>query len=102
MLALVRHSTQTPIAAFDVSSGKVEGVVGDRRTEAEFATFLDQPLATTSPLVLRDQETGTTWDEGGVALEGALAGQQLTPIVDSYVGFWFAWSLYFRNLRLYE
>ncbi len=51
MLALVRHSTKTPIAAFDVSSGKVEGVVGDRRTEADFATFLDQLLASASPQV---------------------------------------------------
>ncbi len=49
MLALVRHGTQTLIAAFDFSSGKVEGVVGDRCTEADFATFLDQLLASTSP-----------------------------------------------------
>jgi hypothetical protein len=41
----VRHGTQALIAAFDVSSGKVEGVVGNRRTEAGFANLLDQPLA---------------------------------------------------------
>ncbi len=51
MLALVRQGTQTPIAAFDVSSGKVEGVIGNRRTEADFATFLDQLLASASPLI---------------------------------------------------
>ena len=51
MLALVRHGTQTLFAAFDVSSGKVESVVGDRRTEADFATFLDQLLALASPRV---------------------------------------------------
>ncbi len=49
MLALVRQGTQTPIAAFDVSSGK--GVVGDRCTEADFATFLDQLLASASPQI---------------------------------------------------
>ncbi len=51
MLALVRHGTQTLIAALDVSSGKVESVVGDRRTEADFATFLDQLLASASPQI---------------------------------------------------
>ena len=44
----VRHGTQALIAAFDVSSGKVEGVVGDRRTEADFASFLEQLLASGS------------------------------------------------------
>ena len=71
----------------------------DRTVDGTALTF---EIATASPLVLRDQETGTTWDEQGVAIEGALAGRQLTPIVDSYVGFWFAWSLYFRNVRLYQ
>ncbi|MCH7490455.1 MAG: DUF3179 domain-containing protein, partial [Gemmatimonadetes bacterium] len=71
----------------------------DRTVDGIALTF---EIATTSPLVLRDQETGTTWDEQGVAIEGALAGRRLTPIADSYVGFWFAWSLYFKNLRLYQ
>jgi len=71
----------------------------DRTVDGIALTF---EIATASPLVLRDQETGTTWDEQGVAIEGALAGRQLTPIADSYVGFWFAWSLYFKNLRLYQ
>ncbi len=28
------------IAAFDVATGKVEGVIGNRRTEKDFARFL--------------------------------------------------------------
>jgi hypothetical protein len=31
----VRHGTQTLIAAFDVVTGKVQGLVGDSRTEAD-------------------------------------------------------------------
>ena len=35
-----RHGTQTLIAAFDVATGEVRGHVGDTRTEADFAQFL--------------------------------------------------------------
>ena len=40
-----RHGTQTLIAAFDVVTGKVEGVLGDTRTEADYADFLDRILS---------------------------------------------------------
>ena len=36
-----RHGTQTLIACFDVATGQVRGTVGDRRTEEDFATFLE-------------------------------------------------------------
>ena len=41
-----RHGTQTLIAAFDVSTGEVEGVVGNTRTEKDFARFLRRLLST--------------------------------------------------------
>ena len=71
----------------------------DRTVNGDLLTF---DVLTQSPMTLRDRETETTWDENGVAVDGTLAGQRLTPIADSYVGFWFAWSLYFRNLVLFE
>ena len=37
----IRHGTQTLIAAFDVATGKLQGVVGDSRTEQDFVAFLD-------------------------------------------------------------
>jgi transposase len=40
-----RHGTQTLIASFDVATGQVHGTVGDRRTEEDFARFLDGLLA---------------------------------------------------------
>jgi transposase len=49
-----RHGTQTLIAAFDVTTGKVEGVVGNRRTEKDFARFLRSLLNTAAPT--------TRWD----------------------------------------
>jgi hypothetical protein len=41
-----RHGTQTLIAGFDVTIGKVAGVIGDTRTEQDFARFLDTLLST--------------------------------------------------------
>jgi transposase len=40
-----RHGTQTVIASFDVATGRVQGTIGDRRTEADFACFLEGLLA---------------------------------------------------------
>jgi len=44
-----RHGTQALIAAFDVTTGKVTGVVGDRRTEKDFARFLATLLSSDGP-----------------------------------------------------
>jgi transposase len=40
-----RHGTQALIAAFDVATGKVEGVVGNRRTEKDFGRFFRDLLS---------------------------------------------------------
>ena len=47
----VRHGTQTLIATFDVATGKVHGTVGDSRTEADFAVYLEALFATDAPSV---------------------------------------------------
>jgi transposase len=49
----VRHGTQTLIAAFDVATGQVPGVIGDTRTEQDYARFLEALFATGAP--------STTW-----------------------------------------
>lgn len=40
-----RHGTQTLIACFDVATGQVHGRVGERRTEADDAAFLETVLS---------------------------------------------------------
>jgi transposase len=45
----VRHGTKALIAAFDVTSGKVRGTIGDSRTEADFVAFLDQLFGSAPP-----------------------------------------------------
>jgi transposase len=49
-----RHGTQALIAAFDVATGKVEGVIGNTRTEKDFARFLRRLLRSAAPY--------TRWD----------------------------------------
>ena len=49
-----RHGTQTLIAAFDVVTGKVEGTIGNTRTEKDFARFLRGILSGAAP--------NTRWD----------------------------------------
>jgi transposase len=49
-----RHGTQVLIAAFDVTTGEVEGVIGNTRSEKDFARFFAQLLS-------RDTPT-TKWD----------------------------------------
>jgi hypothetical protein len=49
-----RHGTQTLIAAFNVTTGEVEGVVGNTRTEKDFARFLRHLLSSAAPT--------TKWD----------------------------------------
>jgi transposase len=44
-----RHGTQTLIAAFDVATGKVEGTIGNTRTEKDFARFLRRVLRNDAP-----------------------------------------------------
>ena len=45
----IRHGTKALIAAFDVASGTVRGVIGDTRTEADFVAFLDNLFASAPP-----------------------------------------------------
>ena len=49
-----RHGTQTLIAAFDVATGMVEGVIGNTRTEKDFARFLRRLLTSAASNVRWD------------------------------------------------
>ena len=41
----IRHGTQCLIAAFDIAAGAVSGMIGARRTEEDFAAFLEALIA---------------------------------------------------------
>jgi hypothetical protein len=48
-----------------------------------------------------DEETGSGWDILGRAVDGPLAGEQLTPIVHGD-HFWFAWAAFKPDTILYR
>ena len=41
-----------------------------------------------------DEETGSVWTVEGRAIEGPRRGEQLTPLREAYVAFWFAWAAF--------
>ena len=45
----VRHGTQCLTAAFDIATGKVTGTISQRRTEQDFADFLETLIASEPP-----------------------------------------------------
>ncbi|MCK5489652.1 MAG: DUF3179 domain-containing protein, partial [Gemmatimonadetes bacterium] len=49
----------------------------------------------------RDKETGSTWNLAGVAMEGPLADEQLTPIAHGN-HFWFAWVAFRPETELWR
>jgi hypothetical protein len=48
-----------------------------------------------------DTETGSTWNILGEAIAGELKGQQLKRVL-SFDHFWFAWSAFYPETRIYE
>ena len=48
------------------------------------------------PFMIRDSETGTTWDLLGRGVSGTHTGQQLQQ-VPAHNAFWFAWATFWQN-----
>jgi transposase len=73
----IRHGTQTLIAAFDVATGQVSGVVGGTRTEADFCAFLADRFASAAPTMawrVVCDNLNTHLSEGVVRLVADLCG----------------------------
>jgi hypothetical protein len=78
----------------------------DSGSTAVFHSDVDGRVLTFSQgpgfLDMTDTETGTVWDKlSGVAREGPLKGNRLTPWPYFNV-FWFAWSDFYPNTELFE
>ena len=48
-----------------------------------------------------DNETGSRWNVLGKAVDGPLAGEELTPVVNG-AHFWFAWAAFQPDTRIYQ
>ena len=47
-----------------------------------------------------DDQTGSTWNVLGQAIEGELTGSQLTPVVHANL-FWFSWAAFRSETVIY-
>ncbi len=74
-------------------------VAFDRHVNGQTLTF---SVANDAAPTFVDAETGTTWNVKGTAIAGPLAGSQLAQYNDAFVVFWFAWSIYYPNTRLFQ
>jgi len=93
-----KSGTASALDSSQIVLGKDVGSVG------VFKADLDgQVLTFQSPEdgVFIDQETGSTWDIFGTAINGPLAGSQLEPI-PYHSTFWFAWSAFENANTLQE
>jgi len=73
----IRHGTKALIAAFDVTTGKVHGSIGDTRTEADFVAFLTQLFASAPAATAWDvvcDNLNTHLSEGVTRLVASLCG----------------------------
>ncbi len=52
------------------------------------------------PFMLKDTETGTTWNLKGEGVDGTHEGRQLTQL-PSHNGFWFAWGIFWQNIGIH-
>jgi hypothetical protein len=105
-----------PFGTLDLAGGvnAVQRNVGSR----EIVVFWDRarqsaqaflPRAGGQPLTLEmragaiiDSETGSRWTPQGKAIDGPLVGEQLAPVPEAYVAFWFAWAAFHPDTDLWE
>jgi hypothetical protein len=69
-----------------------------RHLNGQMLTFERVPTldAAVFPFMMRDTQTGTTWDLLGRGVDGPNAGQQLEQL-PAHNAFWFAWATFWQN-----
>ena len=85
-----KAGTASALDSGSISNGRDVGATG------VFDPVIDQEILTFTPLgegIFQDQQTGSTWNIFGRALDGPLAGTQLTPL-PHHDTFWFAWAAF--------
>lgn len=63
---------------------------------------LEFEVADPGNFTLRDRQTSSTWNELRAATAGPLSGKRLNPVTDSWTMFWFAWSIFYPETRIYR
>lgn len=84
----------TPLVVFSSAEGPT-GRVYERRVDSDELTFVFEDGH------YRDEQTGTSWDIDGRALDGPLAGTRLEPVANR-TSFWFAFIASFPEAEVID
>ena len=49
-----------------------------------------------------DAESGSSWNLEGVAIAGSRVGEELLPVTESFVAFWFAWAGFHPDTEVWQ
>ncbi|NIR50610.1 DUF3179 domain-containing protein [candidate division KSB1 bacterium] len=84
-----------------VDSGKDNFVISYLRdVNGQTLTFRLDEDVTEFPFTFKDDETSSTWNVLGEAIDGPLAGMKLER-TSSYNAYWFAWGAFFRRAEIH-
>lgn len=105
----VLDTTAASIAVNDTVGGRPILVTFHHPSRTSRAYFreldgqvLEFDLLDPDNFTLKDRQTGSTWNELGAATAGPLAGKRLESVTDSWTMFWFAWSIFYPQTRIYR
>ncbi len=95
-----------PVAVVHGSlSGAPHVVFWDRDREAAMAFHpsLDGQELTFSVVngAIVDDQSGSTWQVDGTAVEGPNAGMRLVGVAEAFIAFWFAWPTFYPAVELW-
>jgi len=72
-----------------------------RNLNGQTLTFSLNGNVTDFPFTFKDNETGSTWNVLGEAIDGSLAGMQLEQ-TKSFNAYWFAWGTFYLGSEIYQ
>jgi len=91
-----KTGTASALDSSSIADGRDIGTTG------VFSAQIEDKILTFSVIedgLFSDQETGSTWDIFGEALEGPLEGSRLTPL-PHHDTFWFAWAAFVPDTEI--
>jgi hypothetical protein len=84
----------TPVRVVEVAVGGTQKTVFWSRAARTAMAFETESTFTVENGRIVDAETGSVWSVDGRAVSGAREGDQLRPVREAYVAFWFAWAAF--------
>lgn len=91
------EDTASALSDSEITQGRAVGVGVPYSRSVEGQTLTLTPEGDK----FRDEETGSTWNVVGQAIDGPLAGERLEPLVHAN-HLWFAWAAFFPDAEVYN